>query len=282
VLCGRVSADTKIENLKGWWGALADAFAHPDIAGDMRRIEQGGVAFQRFGDDPQTRPSGGLAPRAAAALPAWANAAAPADPLGRYASPSDLGEGARVAAPSPLAAAVGGLGRFRRGDLIHRLLQILPDLPPEGWVEGAQALLARERDLSDAQRTEMAEAALGVLGDPRFAEVFGPGSRAEVSIAGTAATLPAGLKVSGRIDRLVVLPDRVLVADFKTNRPSPARIEDADAAYLRQMAIYAAVLAEIFPNKRVEAALIWTDGPKLMPVPENLVSKALADLAAQG
>ena len=134
----------------------------------------------------------------------------------------------------------------------------------------------------EAQRAEMADAALSVLADPRFAEVFGPGSRAEVAIAGSAARLPPGLKVSGRIDRLVILPDRVLVADFKTNRPSPARIEDADPAYLRQMAIYAAVLAEIFPNRRIEAALVWTDGPKLMPVPEILVAKALADLAAEG
>jgi ATP-dependent helicase/nuclease subunit A len=224
--------------------------------------------------------AGADAKPAVSPVPAWTGETAKPDLLGRYASPSDLGEGAKVAAPSPLAAAAGGLGRFRRGDLIHRLLQILPDLAPDGWAAGADALLARERDLTDAQCGEMAGAALALLRDPRFAEVFGPGSRAEVAIAGSAAALPAGLKVSGRIDRLVVLPDRVLVADFKTNRPSPARIEDADPAYLRQMAIYAAVLAEVFPARRIEAALVWTDGPKLMAIPENLLAKALAQLRA--
>jgi ATP-dependent helicase/nuclease subunit A len=128
----------------------------------------------------------------------------------------------------------------------------------------------------------MAAAALSVLDDARFAEVFGPGSRAEVAVAGAAAALPAGLKISGRIDRLVVLPDRVLVCDFKTNRPSPARIEDADPAYLRQMAIYWAVLSEVFPGRTVEAALVWTDGPKLMPIPENLMKRGLAGLTASG
>jgi ATP-dependent helicase/nuclease subunit A len=128
----------------------------------------------------------------------------------------------------------------------------------------------------------MAQAALAVLQDRRFAEVFGEGSRAEVAIAGSAAALPPGLKISGRIDRLVVLPDRVLVADFKTNRPSPAAIEDADPAYLRQMAIYAAVLAEVFPGRRIEAALVWTDGPRLMPVPEKLMAESLADLGRHG
>ncbi|HEY9235554.1 MAG TPA: PD-(D/E)XK nuclease family protein, partial [Phenylobacterium sp.] len=108
------------------------------------------------------------------------------------------------------------------------------------------------------------------------------GSRAEVSIAGTARGLPPGLAISGRLDRLVVLHDRVLVADFKTNRPSPERIEDADPAYLRQMAIYAAVLEDVFPGRAVEAALVWTDGPKLMAVPENLRRRALAELAQEG
>ncbi|MDF2900339.1 MAG: helicase, UvrD/Rep family, partial [Phenylobacterium sp.] len=199
----------------------------------------------------------------------------------RYASPSQLGEDVTTPAASPLIRS-RGLGRFRRGDLIHRLLQILPDLAVAERASAAGRILARERDLTDEQRAEMIGAALGVLEDSRFAEVFGPGSRAEVSVAGTASRLPAGLAISGRIDRLVVLPDRVLVADFKTNRPSPARIEDADRAYLRQMAIYAAVLADIFEGRRIEAALVWTDGPKLMAVPENLLVETLAELHREG
>ena len=162
--------------------------------------------------------------------------------------------------------------------VIHRLLQLLPDVAPAGRTAAADTLLAREPDLTDGQRAEMAAAALSVLNDPQFAAVFGPGSRAEASIAGTASGLPAGLAVSGRVDRLVVEPDRVLVIDFKTNRPAPDRIEDADLAYRVQMAVYVAVLAEVFPGRRIEAALVWTDGPKLMAVPENIVSQTLAQL----
>ena len=129
------------------------------------------------------------------------------------------------------------------------------------------------------QRAEMAAAALAVLDDPQFAAVFGPGSRAEVALAGAAARFPEGLAVSGRVDRLLVEDRRVLVADFKTNRPSPARIEDADGAYVLQMAVYWAVLREIFPGRSVEAALVWTDGPKLMAVPEKLMLGALDEMA---
>ncbi|THD58452.1 double-strand break repair helicase AddA [Phenylobacterium sp.] len=281
VLCGRIAANRREEGLKGWWAQIRAGFDQAHVAGHSRDAACGDVVATRYGPDPRSLKGARAEAPAVAALPAWASEAAAADTLGRYRSPSDLGEGVSAPAASPLAAA-GGLGRFRRGDLIHRLLQILPDLEPDAWAAGAEALLARERDLTGAQRAEMADAVLSVLRDPRFAEVFGPGSRAEVAIAGSAAGLPPGLKVSGRIDRLVVLPDRVLVADFKTNRPSPARIEDADPAYLRQMAIYAAVLAEVFPERRIEAALVWTDGPKLMPIPENLLSKALADLGRPG
>ena len=195
----------------------------------------------------------------------------------KYASPSQMAETVRGPAPSPLAQA-GGLGRFRRGDIIHRLLQLLPDLPPQDRAAAADRLLGKEPGLTDDQRAEMAAAAFAVLDDPQFAEVFGPGSRAEAAIAGTAKALPNGLAVSGRVDRLLVTPARVLVVDYKTNRPAPASIEDADEAYRIQMAVYVAVLREVFPGRAVEAALVWTDGPKLMAVPENVVAETLARL----
>ena len=125
----------------------------------------------------------------------------------------------------------------------------------------------------------MVSAAFGVLDDPLFGPVFGPGSRAEVAVAGQANALPKGMAVSGQIDRLVVEDHRVLVIDFKTNRPAPGRVDDIDPAYLRQMAAYVAVLRETFPDQAVEAALVWTDGPKLMPIPEKFITGALAELA---
>jgi ATP-dependent helicase/nuclease subunit A len=170
------------------------------------------------------------------------------------------------------------MGRYRRGDLIHRLLQILPDVPTDERAAAARRLLEREAGLSAAQRDEIAAAAFGVLDDARFAPVFGPGSRAEASVVGRTPGLGPTGAVAGRVDRLVIGEDRVLVVDFKTNRPSPSRVEDADLSYLQQMAVYGAVLGEIFPGRRIETALVWTDGPKLMVVPENLRLDILAGL----
>ncbi|MGR4865544.1 double-strand break repair helicase AddA [Caulobacter sp. LARHSG274] len=277
VLCGRIDARTKDENVGGWYAAAQAAFAHPDVAPGVREIDQDGRL--RFGPDP-LRLDAAAPPEGPAEVPtpAWTLAPArPETPAARYAAPSTLEDEARGGAPSPLAA-VSGLGRYRRGEIIHRLLQLLPDIDPAARRAAADRLLAAERDLTADQRAEMAAAAFGVLEDDRFARVFGPGSRAEVALAGGAAGLPQGLAISGRVDRLVVTPDAVLVVDYKTNRPSPARIDDADPAYLGQMAIYAAVLAQVFPDRPVEAAIVWTDGPKLMAIPEKVMAQALARL----
>jgi ATP-dependent helicase/nuclease subunit A len=280
VLCGRIAADAKEANVAGWYRAASAGFVHDRIAPHTRTAASGDFVFRRFGDDPlTTTPALPLRGGGDHPLPAWAEAPpAPETAPLRYAAPSALIDVDRGAAASPLAA-VAGLGRYRRGDLIHRLLQVLPDLPVAQRRAAADRLLAAERDLTAEQRQEMAAAAFAVLQDPQFAEVFGPGSRPEVSIAGRAAALPEGLAISGRLDRLTVLPDRVLAIDFKTNRPAPARIEDADRAYRLQMAVYAAVLGELYPGRRIEAALVWTDGPKLMAVPEKVMAEALAELA---
>ena len=283
IVCGVETTKAYFEG--SWRQVIERGFEQPAVAGTRRIVERdddrGDWQFTRFGAEPQVAGVTLRAVAESAPLPAWARRLAPAEPSAlRYASPSTLAEDERGPSNSPLAVQ-DGLGRYRRGTVIHRLLQLLPDLPPARRADAARALLAREPDLNEAQRAEMAQAALSVLTDDRFAAVFGPGSRAEAAIAGRAAGLPEGLAVSGRVDRLVVEPDRVLVVDFKTNRPAPARIEDADRAYKVQMAVYAAVLAEVFPGRRIEAALVWTDGPKLMAVPENMIAATLAELRAE-
>ncbi len=269
---------------RGSWREVIEAgFESEAIAPHVRHVPlDGGGWLLRYGEDPVPGLAFGAADILPGPLPAWATRLAPTESAAaRYAAPSRLGEDARGPAPSPLARSLG-LGRYRRGEIIHRLLQLLPDVAPAERADAAQRLLARERDLTDEHRAEMAAAALAVLSDERFAAVFGPGSRAEIALAGAAARLPPGVAVSGRVDRLLVEDRRVLVADFKTNRPAPATIEAADPAYVRQMAVYWALLGEIFPGRTVEAALIWTDGPKLMPIPEILLSRALDEMAKSG
>jgi len=258
-----------------WWSVIAETFRRLG-EDDPLNVRDIGGGVLRFGVDPDAAAAAAAIRPAPVVVPAWARRPAEADAGARFAAPSRMDEAARIPAPSPLAATAGPgapLGRFRRGDLIHRLLERLPDLPVADRPDAAQRMMSRERDLDDDQRAEMIAAAFAVLDDTRFAPVFGPGSRPEVALTGSVAATA----VSGRMDRLVILPDRVLVIDYKTNRPAPARVEDADPAYLLQLAVYAAVLRDLYPDRAVEAALVWTDGPRLMAVPQALLDAALAE-----
>ena len=209
--------------------------------------------------------------------PVWLTEMVASEARRGWASPSALAGRPRLAAASPLAREAG-LGRFRRGELIHKLFELLPDLAETDRSEAARAYLARQADLDAAQRAEIETAVLAVLAQPAFAVLFGPGSRAEASIAGWGPGLPEGMKIAGRLDRLVVTDDQVLVCDFKTNRPAPASIADADPAYVAQLAAYVAVLRGLWPKVPVRAALLWTDGPRLDVLPDTMIEEALSTL----
>jgi ATP-dependent helicase/nuclease subunit A len=225
----------------------------------------------RFGDEPQppapTMPTPARAEPPRPAPPAWLDAAAPVAPALPILTPSADEAGELPPVGSPLGAAAGP--RLRRGRLIHRLLQLLPGLPA---VERAAALaryLAQPAlRLDPDQQAEIAQQVEAVLDDPAFAPLFAPGSRAELPLAGAIAGQP----VIGRVDRLVVLPDAVLLVDYKTNRQPPAAPERVPVGYLRQMAAYQALLARIWPGRPVRCALLWTEGPTLMPLAESLLS----------
>ncbi|CAN5224956.1 double-strand break repair helicase AddA [soil metagenome] len=263
-----------------WWSVIAETIQRLDATrpGAVRDIGEG---LLRFGVDPGTAPLIASVEGATAAVPDWARRTPEAAPGVRIAAPSQMDEAQRIPAPSPLAVSSAGpgkpLGRFRRGDLIHRLLERLPEIAPDARPDAAVRMLSRERDLDDAQREEMTQAAFAVLNDDRFAPVFGPGSRAEVALTGSAPGLPRGVAISGRIDRLVITPERVLVVDYKSNRPAPPTIDRADPSYVLQLAVYVAVLKRLYPDRAVEAALVWTDGPLLMEVPADMMDAALSN-----
>jgi len=223
------------------------------------------------------------APARVQALPTWAHEAVgdeptPSRPLAPSRLPPDGME--EPAAASPLAG--DRQARFKRGTLIHRLLQSLPDMDIEGRAEAAHRMLASPSlELDDAARDEIIAATLGVLNEPQFAEIFGPGSRAEAALVGQIVFSGKPVLVSGQIDRLCVTEKRVLVIDYKTNRPAPSGLDDVPPAYFAQMAAYRAVLCDIYPDHEVACALLWTDGPKLMELPARQLDAALRGAPAR-
>jgi ATP-dependent helicase/nuclease subunit A len=185
----------------------------------------------------------------------------PPAPARRTRTPSDLGG----------AKALPGAGdeteaALRRGTALHRLLELLPALPPEERPTAAARLLAATGETPDL----LAEAER-LITDPALAPLFGPQAMAEATLA----TDMGGDRWFGTIDRLLVESDRVLAVDFKSNRTIPDRAEDVPEGILRQMGAYAAMLETVYPARRVETAILWTAAGRLMPLPDALIRAAL-------
>ena len=255
-----------------WYRLVEDAMARQ--AEPFEFDAWPGRAFRIAG--PQTRApvTGPASPDALGApppLPPFAGEAPPPEPAPpRPLAPSRApaqGAAAEPAMMSPLAA---GDERFLRGRLIHRLLQALPEVAPGDRADACRRLLGRAAPaLAGEAREAIAAEVLGVIEDTRFAALFGPGSRAEAPLIGIAG---AGV-VAGQVDRLVVGDDRVMVVDYKTNRPPPDDEAGVAPAYLAQMAAYRAVLSQIYPEKSITCALLWTDGPRLMQLGDAALAR---------
>ena len=139
-------------------------------------------------------------------------------------------------------------------------------------------LAAAHTDFAADERAEMVRQALAILDDKTFAEIFAPGSRAEVPIVGRIARAGRGLiPIAGQVDRLAVTGDTVLIADYKTDRIVPDRL-DAVAPYVTQLALYRAVLARLYPDKTVRAALIFTAAPVLIEIPAETLDTKLREI----
>jgi ATP-dependent helicase/nuclease subunit A len=213
----------------------------------------------------------------AAPLPAWLTEDARPEPAGLAAiRPSTATEEADTVRTAGVPISMALL----RGSLTHRLLQALPDIPPDRRLTAARDYLARTGNGLDAgEHEQIAAQVMRILDDARFGALFQPGSRAEVPIVGKLQAGGRTRRVSGQIDRLAVTDDAVLIADFKTNRPPPRRIEDVPRAYVTQLALYRALLGRLYPDKSIRAALVWTEAPDLMELCGPALDAALMSLA---
>ncbi|MDP1669150.1 double-strand break repair helicase AddA [Phaeovulum sp.] len=239
----------------------------PDPDGPLGRVQR-----LAFGDWPAEAPPETTHADEREALPAWARSPAPARPLPPPPlSPSDIG-GAKALAGDE---ALGEEAAKQWGRRLHLLLQHLPDWPEAEWPELAAGLLAGGEDAAEPAETEtVLAAAARVLRAPEMAAYLGPEALAEVEFS---AALPelGGRRVHGVIDRLAVSAGELRLLDFKSNAVVPATPEDVPEGILRQMGAYAAALAQIYPGRSVNSAILWTETAAIMPLPVALLAAAL-------
>ncbi len=269
-------------------GGEEDDHAFFDAQGRLAgwRLEEGvqpALAAQGAGRDH----GGGLPPWTRQAPRAGAAAGGRA-----WAAPSRLGQGGPGAGAaaragsiplSPLAGAGrGARGRFQRGQVIHKLLQYLPQVPEQERRRRALEWLgAAPRALQGEAAERIWEEVRAILEDARLAPLFGPESRAEVPFAARLGEGDAALLVSGQIDRLAVLEDEVIVADYKTMRPPPAQAEDVPPEYVSQLALYGRAMQELWPEKHLRAVLVFTAAPQVVEIPQDMLRTALEELVKE-
>ncbi len=205
-------------------------------------------------------------PRSTPPLPKPLRTAAPAPSAiaNTTVSPSDLGGAKALPGEDGEAAAIA----TARGTAIHLLLQNLPNLLPEHWASFAATLLP---EASDSTRNELLQEARDVLKSPELAFLFEPSSLSEVPV-----TAQVGARrIHGTIDRLILSDDRVLVVDFKSNAIVPATPDQCPEGILRQMGAYAHAINQVYPDRSVETAIVWTRTAAFMSLPHDLVTGAL-------
>ena len=203
-----------------------------------------------------------------AKLPDWVRHPVGPEPRPpRPLAPSAAGEDQNADPPFPPGAAGHAA---RRGVLLHRLLERLPEVPSSQRQEAASTWLAKTgADIDIAERQEMARSALAVLSDPKFAQMFDEGALAEVPLA----AIVGGQVITGTVDRLLITNDHILVIDYKTTRLPPTSLNEVPLSTLRQMAAYAAALSVIYPGRTVEVAVLYTQAPQLIAIPAAMLDR---------
>ncbi|MFB0875366.1 MULTISPECIES: double-strand break repair helicase AddA [unclassified Sphingobium] len=204
--------------------------------------------------------------RFAVELPGWLKLPAPVEarPPRPLAPSAQVEDDVPNPPPSPAMRAAA-----ERGRLLHALFERLPDLPPGRRQEAADRWLAQQ-GLSDAgERANIVSKALRVIDAPEHGGLFGPDALAEAPIAAVVGEAV----IAGTVDRLSIGPDRVQIVDFKTGRVAPLTLEDVPIAHVRQMAAYAAALSVFFPDRAIEAGLLYTSAPRLIILPPDLLAR---------
>lgn len=199
-------------------------------------------------------------------LPVWANRLAPAEPLPPKPLTPSRPTMAEPAADSPtLPQEI-----FQRGKAMHRLLEVLPEMPEVQWEQAGLVLLKQSLPvLAEEKYQALLHEVFEVLKDEEFAAVFGEGSQAEVPITALLTQDTEPRVLSGQIDRLLVQENQVLVLDYKTNQQIPASVAEIPDYYRHQLTSYVQALRLIYPQKVIRTAILWTAAPLLMLVDES-------------
>lgn len=273
---GTLSAASKVETqLEGSWYQAIEQALQPDLA---ERHDAAGalsaLVYPRAEATSYQSPAGGASP----GQDGLVLFPMPEPPLVPLVSPSRAGKamGTRPILQSLAEQARDAEGARREGLALHALLQHLGRVAKADWARVAPRALETLLPDFPARHPALSAKAISILSRPELAQLFGPGSRAEVPFLLPALRQGQPVRLSGRIDRLLVDDSSVLVVDYKSDAVVPDRASEVPGAYLTQLGLYALIAGQLFPGRRVTASILWTQLESLMNLPQELLEQARA------
>lgn len=155
---------------------------------------------------------------------------------------------------------------MQRGIIIHRLFELLLDLPHSDRMTTATLYLQKQSTLTD----DIPVADILAILQSDLLQTFCEGQAiAEMEISCQDGTLQ-------RLDRVVVTDKVVKILDYKTSIAFPAKVELTPPVILAQLFDYSNTMQQIYPNHRIECYLLWTGGPLLHYVPKEMLKQKSA------
>ncbi|SNB65252.1 DNA helicase/exodeoxyribonuclease V, subunit A [Arboricoccus pini] len=144
---------------------------------------------------------------------------------------------------------------LRRGVLVHTLLGSLPSLPASERSAATEIWLRRRAaEMPAEERAGIAKTVMRILKSADLEPIFANDAFVEQPIVGVVGEVA----VSGQIDRMAIRDREIILVDFKTGT-APSGDRAPPLRYLKQMQSYKALLAQLYPDKQIRCALVWTD-----------------------
>ena len=163
---------------------------------------------------------------------------------------------------------------FDKGLLIHKVLQFLPNIHKDSRSEILENYL--EYNNLNLDKKDLAGISISVIkliNNSNFSFIFENQGLTEVPVMGKLGNR----MVSGKIDRLIVTKDKILIIDYKTNINPPLDEARVPKKILRQMALYRDLICTIFPDRKVVCSLLWTEIPSLMELSDDRLNRDSLD-----
>ena len=225
-------------------------------------------------------------------LPAWLNEPVKPLPKKKRLQPSKVFEEMEEkdgVAPVPAVARLQSHNQpaswpLEKGRLVHRLLELLPQIREEERDAAAVNYLSQTLQPEfEHYRDGLLEEVGAILDGQEFASLFTDAAQVEVPLVGTIRSKGGTeVEVSGQIDRLLVEDNRVVIVDYKTNLHPPWTADAVPLEYRAQLCVYREMLKQIYPDRDIAACLLWTAVPSLMEIPAEILDETFASLRPDG